>query len=400
MTAVRQRRRFQLVRGLALLAFVGISPGLAQPEEPEPQTIIVTGIAVQDHRDRLAACLARNCATDEDADATLALAEALFLNGEYGKAREQVRASLRRNRGEARRHPEPVSDLYRADARLSRHLGLDQAALRSTHSILAALCEGLPQQDHRHFTARLEISEMLMSMARIAGARRTLADLARDARAAGREDVAVLAELRSLWFDYIAEPEGSARTRLAELARSTDPQRRMQSTGARLLLSRIHRSEGDTARADALLAEIRQGTSARRRLLFSPPYQLHVQEARLPDDTEISEALRYTASSRLPADFENGWIDVGFWVLPDGRVSGLEILRRGADPGWAEPLLDSIRGRVYSTADQASYRLERYTYTSGYERADATTGSHVRRRSPRARVDYLDLTSYELPTEG
>ena len=92
------------------------APALAQQAAPG-QNITVTGVRIQDYRDRLAACLARNCPVNEDVDATLALAEALFLNGEYREARERRRASLGRNRdARPRSFPEPVSDLYRVDA--------------------------------------------------------------------------------------------------------------------------------------------------------------------------------------------------------------------------------------------------------------------------------------------
>src|SRR5688500_16139748 len=207
--------RFVLVAGLMLFA----APAGAQQEEryTEPtEPIIVTGIRIQDYRDRLRACLARGCPPNEDADATLALAEALFLNGDYEEGREAVHASLRRNRDEARGYPEPVSDLYRAHGRLSRHLGFDREALRSTHGILEALQEGLPTEDHRHFTARFELAEMQMAMGRIGAARRELDRLAQIARAAGREDVAIRAELRTLWFNYIADEHGPARSRLID----------------------------------------------------------------------------------------------------------------------------------------------------------------------------------------
>src|SRR3954449_11281586 len=107
-----------------MLALLQATSAVPQAVEPgEDPAIVVTAQRIADYRSRLAACLARHCPTNEDADATLALAEALFLNGAYHEARDEVQASLRRNRGQARAFPEPVSDLYRAHARLSRHLG-------------------------------------------------------------------------------------------------------------------------------------------------------------------------------------------------------------------------------------------------------------------------------------
>src|SRR5688500_15279827 len=257
------------------------------------EAIVVTGIRIQDYRDRLAACLARNCPPNEDIDASLALAEALLLNGDYGDSRAAVQASLRRNRDEAGQYPEPVSDLYRAHSRLSRHMGFDRVALRSTHGILDALQEGLPQEDYRHFTARFELAEVKMAMGRYRAARQELERLAALARRAGREDVAVMAELRTLWFDYLNLPQSETRSRLIEMSRWTDPGRRLHSVGAKVLLARIYRSENNEAAADALLAEIGRGTSAQRRLLHAPSYTLMRREMEPVLDQDIATAVAF-----------------------------------------------------------------------------------------------------------
>ena len=386
--------RAALASLLMLIAFPAAAQAPAADEEPAAP-IIVTGIRIQDYRARLEACLARHCPPNEDADATLALAEALFLNGGYEEGREAVHASLRRNQDEAGAYPEPVSDLYRAHARLSRHLGFDAAALRSTHGILDALQEGIPHEDYRHFTARFELAEMQMMMGRLNAAERELSQLAGAARAAGREDVAIMAELRTLWYQWIAAPDGTARSRLIEMSRWTDPGRRMQTIGAKILLARIYRSQNDDARADALLAEVGRGNSSRRRLIQSPPYQLLQQDFGGVLDQDVATAVAYGNTLNRAADnYVDKWIDVGFWVLPDGHVSGLELLRRGGNAGWSDPLLESIRGRLYSTAEEATYRLERYTYTAGYETA---TGTRVRQQGPAARVEFFDLTGIDQP---
>lgn len=383
---------------LLFATFAAASPALSQPADERAEArqpdIVVTGIRTQDFRDRLARCLARNCPPNEDIDATLALAEALFLNGEYPDARTAVRNSLRRNRDQARTYPEPVSDLYRADTRLARHIGLDREARTAAFGILNALREGIPQEDHRHFTARLELAEIQIMSGNFTGAQRELERLARVARAAGREDVATIAELRNLWYTLVAVQDAQARSRLIEWSRRTDPAQRMRAIGARILLARLYRNEGNIERADALLAEIGRGapSGARRRLIHAPRYQLYQQEVRAPDDASISEAVMFGSTiHRTTENYEDKWIDVGFWILPDGHVSGVEVLRSGArEDDWARPLLTSIRDRTYSTADEATYRLERYTLTAGFESA---TGTRIARRGPGARVEMLDLTA-------
>ena len=362
-----------------------------EPTEP----IVVTGIRIRDYRDRLAACLARGCPPNEDIDATLALAEALFLEGEYAEARTAVRASLRRNRDAAATHPEPVSDLYRAHMRLSRHMGFDRHALRSAHGILDALQAGLPEEDYRHFTARYELAEIQMMSGRHRQARRSLDRLVDNAREAGREDVAIMAELRGLYYDHLVYRFGPARSYLIDLANSNDPARRLQSLGAKVLLARIYRAEGDTERADSLLAEVGRGTSARRRLLHAPSYQVLGQPERWDGDLALEDAgLWGNALNRWGPNLEGKWIDVGFWVMPDGSVADVDVVREGAPAGWADTLLQSIRGRRYSTAEQPTYRLERYTYTAAWQQA---SGTRIPQRSPLVRVEYLDLTVSDAP---
>jgi hypothetical protein len=178
---------------------------------------------------------------------------------------------------------------------------------------------------------------------------------------------------------------------LTEWAGRTEPAQRMRAHGARIILARIYRYQGDETRANALLAEAgRSGASARRRLIHSPHYTLGQQEMRLEGDQDLGTGIRFgNTLNRVTENFDNKWIDVGFWVLPDGRVSGLEIVRRGATADWSEPLLEAIRGRTYSAGPEATYRLERYTFTAPMQQG---TGSRIGHRAPNARAEYLDLT--------
>jgi hypothetical protein len=386
-------RRFAFL-ALAATALAA-APAAAQTGRPDGSTVTVVGRNLQHYRDRLAACLARHCPVNEDIDATLALAESLFLNGEYRDARSVVRASLGRNRDQARAFPEPVSDLYRAQARLARHIGFDHEARLAAFDILNALQAGIPAEDYRHFTARFEIAEMQMLSGNLRGAQRALHQLIGAARAAGREDVVVMAELRELNYELIAIPGGGdARWRLERWANLNGEADRLRATGARLTLARLYRRQGDIARSDALFAQVARTSAvgARRRLLYSPRFQLAQQGRMEWDETDMSSIPQ---NAPFPDNMENGWIDVGFWVGPEGLVSDVEILRRGADASWSEPLLDSIGERRYASAPEASYKIERYTYTSGFYQA---TGSRLPTRSAAARVEYLDLTtSAETP---
>jgi hypothetical protein len=381
---------------LLLALLITAAPALAQSTQRpaaagQNQTITVTGRRIADYRSALAACLARRCPVNEDVDATLALAEVEFEAGDYAQARRDVAASVGRNRDQGASYPEPVADLFRARARVARHLGLQDEAVRSTYEILRTLERGIPREDHRHFTARLEIAEMMIVAGRLTGARQQLETLADHARAGGRPDVAALAELRATWISYLLAPgSDQAPNRLLAMSRETGPDQRMRSTGAKILLARLYRDRGDTARSDALIADIARNNSGRRGLIFSPPYELTQRET-------VEEGGAANVNTRIPDNFDGQWIDVGFWVQADGRVQDLEIIRHRGTPSWSDPLLRSIRGRIYSpSTDGPTFRLERYTYTAPLERV---SGTRIMQRSPRARLEYYDLSTGEPPPE-
>src|SRR4051812_13483775 len=87
--------------------------------------IVIIGQRIDDAKARLAACVARHCVAKEDIDATLGLAEAQLVNGDYDQARETLQASIRRNRRVGPEYALPLSDLYRANGRVAAHLGID-----------------------------------------------------------------------------------------------------------------------------------------------------------------------------------------------------------------------------------------------------------------------------------
>ena len=372
---------------IAALLALSLLTATGQPE-PNDQVMVVTGERISDLRANLEACLRRNCPPNEDIDATLALAEGEFLNGNYDRAEEWIGASLGRNRRHRRAYPEPVSDLYRSQALVQSHRGRDDVARLSTYEILRSLRAGIPVEDYRHFTARFEIVQMEMRTGDRDGVQRELAALIREAERAGRTDVVRRARMREMHFAYLLSPHGAAARRLEQLARSTDPAQQYEAVSARLFLAREYRVRGDVARADEMLASIPRSDSDTRALLYAPPIEL---TAALAD---------HSAGGLLPslerANFHNTWIDVAHWIRPDGTVEGVEIVRQGASAGWANPVLASIRGRRYAPSDDPtpSYRLERYTFTAAM---GTRAGSRLMSRAGVARIEYLDLTARDEP---
>ncbi len=386
-----------------------------QAQAGSPQTIVVTGERIADFRNRLAACLARNCPPNEDIDATTALAEILFDNGEYREARSVLLASIGRNSRHAEQYPEPVSDLYRANAVLARHLGFDQDAQRSTWEILHALQRGIPVEDGRHFTARLEVAESLIAFGEYYQARQQLRELQERARAAGRDDVVATAELREIWIQYLQGPDNEGIIRqLNTLAAAAEPRR---SYGAKMLLIRIYNARGRRAEANRLIAQL-GGSGTHRRLLFAPDYSVNQQDHGAGAST-TSRTIQNSANTQPPVqpglrgptqmmvannadrmtdNFDDQMIDVGFRIKPDGTVADVQIVNRRGTAGWDSPLLQSISGRRYAIAEDGSetYRLERYTYTSE-RRTTGLTSTRISNRSPRGRVEFRELNETHIP---
>lgn len=372
---------------IAALLALSLLTATGQPQ-PDDQVMVVTGERIGDLRANLEACLRRNCPPNEDIDATLALAEGEFLNGNYEQAEEWIGASVARNRRHRRAFPEPVSDLYRSQALVQSHRGRDGVARRSTYEILDSLRAGIPVEDYRHFTARFEIIQMEIRLGDGVAVRRELSALIREAERAGRTDVVRRARMREMYLGYLSEPRGAGARRLEQMARSTDPAQQYEAVSARLFLARAYRERGDVARSDEMLAGIPRSDSDTRAMLYAPPIEL---TAALNDDGSGGLIVNMDREN-----FHDTWIDVAHWIRPDGTVEGVEIVRQGANAGWAAPVLASIRGRRYAVSSDPtpSYRLERYTFTAPI---GTRTGSRLLVRAGVARVEYLDLTARNEP---
>ncbi len=142
------------------LAALSLASSASLPPTPRDD-IVVVGRAITEARQSLDACLARHCPPNEDIDATLALAESQLVAGKYRDARSTLQHSLGRNKREADAYPVPVSDLYRANGKVAANLGYDDDYNRSTWGIYRTLRHGLPDAKDRHYSALMEVAEML-----------------------------------------------------------------------------------------------------------------------------------------------------------------------------------------------------------------------------------------------
>lgn len=372
---------------LALIVAM-VAQASAQDIRADPE-IVITGRRLSDTERALADCMRRKCPPDEDMKATLAHAENLFISGDYDRARATTLASLGRNRKMAATYPVPVSDLQRANARIAAHLGEGDDYQSSTFGIRRALVEGLAAGDPRLVGAHLEVGDMLVSMGQARRARLAYDQMERDALKIDRRDLAALARLRVAWIDYLEGRHANAMRKLRLIAASTDARERTPRLAAMVLLARIDRKDGKFEASEALIRELAMHRPKQPMLLYTPPLQLASAASR--DGGSVT--------ARMATDsFEDRWVDIGFWVKPDGRTADVEILRESGATQWAMPLLAALKGRVYSAngsdAGDGVYRVERYSYTSFYE---VRLGSRIRERSGDARVEFLDLTTGPTP---
>jgi tetratricopeptide (TPR) repeat protein len=383
---------------MAFLPFVALlaAAPAAEPPKRDPNEIVVTGTPLRDAERALAQCIARHCPPDQEIEASLAYAEDLFVAGRYQNARSVTHHALDRNARFAKQYPSEVSDLYRANGRISIHLGEGDDFVFSTLGIKRALKAGLPETDYRVVGADLEIANMYASMNRIEDARHTFEKVEREARAINRPDVAGIAEVRMAWLDEITGDRPAARAALRRLADDKTQANSLARFSALILLARLDRREGKQESSDALIGELKGAGFPRPVLLFSPPIDSGTSRAGLSTDgtSDSGSTTRLLATD----NFEDRWVDIGFWVTQGGKVDDPEILRSHGNVGWAKPLLTSISGRIYSPVTTAggNYRVERYSYTS---LQSYVTGSRMRVRGPDPRIEFLDLTAEPTPAK-
>ena len=390
------------MRYLGLLPLLALAaPAFAQDSEPRGQTIVVTGSRLDQTERALRDCIARRCPPDEDIAATLAHAENQFVAGDYKDARRTLRASMGRNRGAAEQFPVEVSYLYRAGSRVSAHLGEGKEYEQYSWGIKRALKAGLPETDPRLIAADLEVAGMQSALGRPEKSRAIYEEAMADAARLNRPDLAAMAKLRLAWLSELEGYRPLARRQLREVAADRSPAARTARLSALVLLARLDRQEGRSDSSDALIEELRSAGFTKPALLFSPEIRMPERYFESNPREEMNDNLKGVIPGEtlrmMPTEnFDDRWVDIGFWITPEGRVNDLDILRHSGPTYWAKPLLTSIAGRIYSpSADPGgTYRVERYSYTSLWT---DRLGTRIRQRGPNARLEYLDLTDQPAP---
>jgi hypothetical protein len=405
----------------SLSAMALSTPAFASNEQNKRE-IIVIGKSMADTAADLAACIARNCPPDEEIRAALAHAENQFIGGEYRDAKSTLHKTVGRNRKFGAQYPIEVSDLFRARGRVAEHLGEPNDFRLAVLDMRDTLRDNLPADDARAMVAQIEVGESRAKLGYPLEAVRVFANMEEKALGAGHNRVAAYAALRRLLIEHqMAEQtdaKGDVKRAVAGLRQLADnPKAGADDFAmvAEVVLARMDRKQG---RADSTAAIVKRfaekGGASRPILLASEPIKLPPGHNLRTGTGEMTnrflgstlQIMGSTTMAMLPPSVEDRWLDIGFWVNPNGLVSEVEVLRSSGEIQWAKLVAESIKSRIYAplstTGREATpgfYMVERYTYTARYLDRDATTGTRLQTRSPAPRIERLDITpeNYDQP---
>lgn len=399
-------------RHLILCFVIATAPAAAQQATPAPVSqnvvpggtgpdIVVTGTPLKDAQAALARCLSTHCPPDRDINATLAVAEAQFVAGDYKAARAETMKSINRNKRFAKSYPVAVSDLLRANSRIAVHLGEDGAYRSGALDVISALKAGLPDTDQRVLAARIELGDALLDTGKADDALDLYRKVAHQARDLHYDTVEAYALLRIAGaYAAMSRTRNDAYYSAAIKACDTVSAHTDAATApivgaARLLKAKLSVKNGDPGAVDALVETYRTLATG-----VTTPVLLYSPKIEQPELSGRETGGGETLNRMALGNFEAQWVDIGFEVGNDGKVSDTEVLRQSPSLSgtWFKPILTAIAGRRYAPLAAGAPpvpRVERYTYTAAWA---TETGSRIRVRSPIPKIERLDLSRDTPPT--
>ncbi len=353
------------------------------------QDIVVSGKRLADAYE---ACVEQTCSTLRDAQVSIAYAEQQFRQGAYQRARKMLAAAVARNKQNAATDPKPVAALYEAYATVSLHDGEMDVFKRAVAGQVRTLRENLPANDPAVMAAAFATGDMWVSLGNGRAAESSYRAVERQAMADGNATLAILATLRRVGLAKARnDPAGAARLLAEANARpaAADPVLRSVLQVVRL---RIAAQQADDGQVDRLVREISHDTATRPVLIWGPPYEPTAQAA------ARDAAAKFDLLNPVPPRSSDlnpiQWVDIGFWIKPDGRTDDAEILRGSRSTGWAGYLIKQVSGRRYTgtpalEGGHGVYRIERFSLRGTYQ---TPIDSNIRRRSGPSELQVLDLT--------
>ena len=341
------------------------------------------------------ACVEQGCPPLRDAQVSIAFAEQQFRQGAYQKARHTLAAAVARNKDNAAVAPKPVAALYEAYATVSLHDGEMDVFKKAVGGQVRTLRDNLPPNDPAVTAAAFATGDMWVSLGNGRAAESSYRAVERQALANGDATLAMLATLRRVGLaNARRDPAGATRLLAEAEARpaAADPALRSVLQVVRL---RLAAKRADDAAVDRLVRDIGHETSARPILIWSPPYEPTAQASAREDAAKFGSVDPVPVRSSDVDPMQ--WVDIGFWIKPDGKTDDAEILRGSRSTGWANYLVKQVSERRYTGSpgpDRGNgvYRIERFSLRGTYQ---VPTGSLISRRGGPAALQVLDLTAPE-----
>ncbi|ATP20064.1 MULTISPECIES: hypothetical protein [Sphingobium] len=364
---------------------------LVQAASPD---IVVTGQRLVEEQ---AKCVRGECTPLRDAQATIALAEQRFRNGEYMQAKGLLAAAISRNKNKGAEAPRAVAAIYEAMATVSLHEGDQDDYRRAVAGQVKTLRDNLPADDVAVQASATALGDMWIKLGKFRQADASFHAIEDQALAEGRAYPAMMAGMKRVWLAGALGKAREASIMLDALEQRPIAQEPGFRTALRVVRLRLAVRAGDDAEITRLAGTIAADQGGPPVLVWQPPY---------PGDAmaEASNNVRAfggvdVTSVRSTDVASIQWVDVGFWVRPDGHTEEAEILRGSRAPAWAPAILKQVAGRRYAANAKVgeedgpgSYRIERVTRKNLYA---TPVGSNIRRRVAAPGFEILDLTASE-----
>jgi hypothetical protein len=370
-----------LIAGLTLLLQASAPAGAAIDDQG---MITVTARRISDLEADVAACVAAPCPTRRDVAVSVAYASVLFDKGRYTDAKAVLNAAVARVKSAAAAEPIAVAQLYNAQANLHYHEGDQDVAETAAYKGYIILRDNVGAETLPTLSAGYRLAQWLLRDGRYVEADTQFATIGQTAAAAGHATLrdacdlhrAQLMVMRRQYADGFALLEAVA-------ARDSGPDGDNDMRRAALATAvRLANDRGEEARAEGYAQKLATlGAGDEPLLLSTKP---------LPRPQRGSGGVAGANESHA-ALISLRWVDIGYWIRPDGSVDNVEVLRGSRTRGWETPLLSHIAARRYAPTRGTigHFRVERYTLTADYATG---AGTLIRKRAVNPRFEMTPLT--------
>jgi tetratricopeptide (TPR) repeat protein len=235
-----------------------------------PSDIVVTGQKLEQVQ---AECAKGGCTPLRDAQATIALAEVQFRDGDYQKAKALLAAAASRNEKYAAQAPRPVAALYEAYATVALHEGNKLDYRRATSKQVQTLRDNLPHDDPAVFAATTAYGDMWIELRRFREAEAAFSAAEKSALSSGQDGAAFIAGMKRAWIKSAMWQRQQAASMLDALARRRIAQQASYRSALRVLRLRLAARDANGAEIDRLVKDNGEDQSGGPVLISAPAYE-------------------------------------------------------------------------------------------------------------------------------